>query len=185
MKIRSYPKSRILSALRRGFTLIEMTVVIVLAVLIASTGTMMMSQQVSFYKWLNAQSFVLEEAPIANSLVVRIMSQADAFRIHGTTADALADINGLTANGKVLVVGFAQPNGDKEYGLIEFTTQAGAATGSLKFHKLNTAGTSIVSSWTITNGAANVDFSFQNGILIMDMTGPYGAQIQYAASSSL
>ncbi|WP_346189962.1 hypothetical protein [Rubritalea halochordaticola] len=153
--------------------------------MIAATSTTMISQQVSFYSRLSAQKFVLEEAPIANSMMVRILSQADAFRIHGSRANALADTNGLVANGTVLVVGFAQPDGSREFGLIEFTRDPAASTGDLVFSKLSEDASTVVSSWTITGGASNVTFGIQNGILIMNMTGPNGGNIQYAASSSL
>ncbi|WP_159434930.1 PilW family protein [Rubritalea squalenifaciens] len=171
--------------LRKGYTLIELVVVMMLGLLLATTSTMMLSQQVNFYTMLNSQKFVLEEAPVANSMMVRILSQADAFRIHGSQADALSDTNGLVANGSTMVIGFAQPDGSREFGLIEFTKADGASTGTLKFHKLSPDASTIISSWTITGGASNVTFGIQNGILIMTLTGPYGGQIQYAASSSL
>lgn len=185
MRISKHTTTFLRSQFRRAYTLIEMTVIMLLAMLIATTSTTMMSQQASFYSRLSAQKFVLEEAPIANSMMVRILSQADAFKIHANRAQALAGTNGLVANGSTLVIGFAQPDGSREFALIDFTIAAGDNTGALQFHKLSEDASTIVSSWTITSGASNVTFGIQNGILIMNLTGPYGGSIQYAASSSL
>jgi len=196
MKIQFKCRSKgLIRALRRGFTLIEMTVVLVLAAVVAFASTMMLNQQVNFYRWLTAQNFILQEAPVANNLVVRILSQADAFRIHNNRADALSDTNGLTTGGTSLVIGFAKPDGTRQFGLIEFNIVPGDATGVLTYTSLvrppivtPTVLPDLVvdSEWIITTGAANVTFGIDaNGVLVMDMTGPKGGNIQYAASSSL
>lgn len=185
MRVRSKIQVGSFRLLRRGFTLIEMGVVLVLSLLIASTSVTMLNQQVSFYQWLNSQNFLLQEAPVTNSLVVRILSQADAFRIHSIEEDALSDTNGLTTGGKVLVVGFSQPDGSQRYGLLKFEKEDGDPTGIFSYSPLNEAGTAVASTWTITSGAADIEFGIVNGILIIEMTGPYGGQLTYAATSSL
>jgi len=185
MKIRSKSRVGALRLLKRGFTLIEMGVVLILSLLIASTSVTMLNQQVNFYQWLNSQNFLLQEAPVTNSLVVRILSQADAFRIHATQAEALSDTNGLTTGGQVLVVGFSQPDGSQRYGILQFQRDVGDATGVLSYSPLNEAGTAVNSTWTVTSGAADIEFGIDNGILIITMTGPYGGELTYAATSSL
>lgn len=172
--------------LRRAFTLIEVTVVMILVVMVASTLTVMLSQQVHFLSWLNTQKFLVEKAPVTNNMMVRILSQADAFRIHRSKSEALADSNGVTSAGTVLVLGFSQPDGSREYGLIDFSIASGENTGELRYYVLEQDGATEVSSWVISSGIGAVDFSISDeGVLIMQLTGPYGETIKYAASSSL
>lgn len=171
--------------IKRGVTLIEMTVTMVLVMLIASTSLVMLNQQTDFYVWLNSQKFLVDDAPATNSLVVRILSQADAFKVHTSQSDALASTGGVTSGGSILVLGFAQPDGSREYGMLEFSKGSGAATGSLTYSVLSQSGSSVNSSWTVANGIADATFEIENGILLFKMTGPFGAKIQHAASSSL
>lgn len=185
MKISKQIQTGLIRPIRRAYTLIELSVVMVLVMLVASTLTTMLHQQLNFFGWLNTQNFLVEKAPVTNNMMVRILSQADAFRIHTSKADALSDINGVTANGSVLVLGFSQPDGSREYGLVEFSKASGKNTGEIRYYTLNQAGDTSVSSWRVSSGIADVKFGITNGVLIMELTCPYGGKIKYAASSSL
>lgn len=185
MKIYQHIPNRFIGKLRRAYTLIEISVVLVLIMLVASTLTTMLHQQLNFVTWLNSQNFLVEKAPITNNMMVRILSQADAFRIHNSKEDALSDVNGVTSGGSVLVLGFSQPDGSREYGLVEFSRESGNNTGEIRYYTLNQAGDTSVSSWRVSSGIADVQFGITNGVLIMELTGPFGGTIKYAASSSL
>lgn len=183
---------------RKGYTLIELSVVMVLVVMIASSLTAMLKQQVQFFVWWDSQKFIAEEAPLINSLVVRVFSNADAFRLHDTTANALINAGGVTAGATCMVLGFAQADGSKEYGLIEFD----AVNGELWFNTLevsaagglavavDAAGSAI--RWKIASGIDTADFSVvndpalgDNGMMNLTLTGPYGGEVTYAATPAL
>ncbi|MFC5051632.1 type II secretion system protein [Rubritalea spongiae] len=182
---------------KKGYTLIELSVVMVLVIMIAGTLTSMLSQQVQFLSWWNTQKFIAEDAPLVNNMVVRLFSQADAFRVHNTQANALNGTGGTLAGGTAVMLGFSSPNGGKEYGIINYN----AANGSIEYSNVtnNNGILSIVNgdTWTMASGVAGAVFDVSNGtlngvnvagyegVIEFTLTGPYGGQITYAASPSL
>lgn len=167
---------------KKGYTLIELSVVIVLVVLIASTLTSMLSQQLQFFKWWNTQKFIAEDAPLANNMVVRLFSNADVFRVHSTKAGAVAGTGGTTAGGSAVCLSYAQPGGGREYGVLyhDSTNQ------TIEYAKL-TGGNAITAGdeWTLVSGIPSTSFDVVDGILAMTLTGPYGGEVTYYANSSL
>lgn len=170
---------------KRGFTLIELSVVMVLVVIISSTLTAMLGQQLQFFKWWHTQKFIAEDAPLINSLVVRIYSNADAFRIHSTKTGALAGTGGTQADGEAMLLGFSQANGETAYGIIEYDL----ANEKLIYNNVIVdAATGVKSQggqWTIASGVADASFDIVDKTMQLTMTGPYGGQITYAATPSL
>jgi len=164
-----------------GFTLVELSVVFVLVVLIASALVTMLKQQVQFSTWWNTQKFIVEDAPLANNMVVRVFGKADAFKIYSDKTAALAGGAGTTANGTAMLVGYSQGDGSKKFGLVEFD----GATNELKYNVLNDAGSGVVSSWTIAGGVSAASFDVVNSTMQLTLTGPYGGQVTYAATPSL
>ncbi len=168
---------------RKGYTLIELTVVLVLVVLIATTLVSMLSQQVQFYTWWNTQKFIAEDAPLTNTLVVRLLAKADNGKIYTDKATALAGGAGVTANGTVLLLDFAQADGATIHTLIEYDS----AEEELRYNILNAAGSAVDSSWVITSGVANASFDLlADGVSYQfTLTGPYGGQLTFATSPSI
>ncbi|PQJ27557.1 prepilin-type N-terminal cleavage/methylation domain-containing protein [Rubritalea profundi] len=148
---------------RKGYTLIELSVVLVLVVLIASTLVSMLSQQVQFYTWWNTQRFIAEEAPLANNIVVRLFAKADTFR---TVTNA-----GATS----MQLGFVQNNGTTLYGVISYN----AGTSSLQYSYDGGA------AWNIASGLSAANFNTVGNTLQFTLTGPYGGQVTYAATPAL
>ncbi|NNM28912.1 MAG: hypothetical protein HKO57_05280, partial [Akkermansiaceae bacterium] len=105
---------------RRGFTLVELSMAVMLSMVIGGMSMMLMQQQVTHQRIVRAQDFLVKEAPLINNALTTIMARADAFRIHETLEDAVADTNAVTTGGRVLVVGFQNPDGSREFGLISF-----------------------------------------------------------------
>jgi prepilin-type N-terminal cleavage/methylation domain-containing protein len=174
---------------KSGYTLIELSVVMVLIVLIAGTLTSMLGQQVQYLKWWNTQKFVSEDAPLVNNMVVRLFSQADAFRVHTSRTQALnQNVGALTGN--TMLLGFAQPgnnnaNATKQWGMIEYD----ATNALIQYSSVtNTNGVLTIAAdatWTMASGVADANFTVVNGILNLTLTGPYGGQLTYAATPSL
>ena len=96
---------------RRGFTLIELSVAIMMGL---ATGTMVIAlfnQQLAFLKIFKAQGFLTEEAPIISTYVSRLVGKADRFRLHDSVADALSGTNPRLTESPVVVLNFRQPDG--------------------------------------------------------------------------
>ncbi|WP_018970146.1 prepilin-type N-terminal cleavage/methylation domain-containing protein [Rubritalea marina] len=171
-----------ISKKRKGYTLIELTVVMVLVMLIATATLGLFQQQIQFLNWWNTQKFIGEDAPFANSMIVRVFSKADEFKIYADQATALGGTGvGTTAGGAVIMLGFSQADGSKDYGLIAYD----AANDRVDFHVLNATATGIDSSWTIVSGVANASFDVVGGVMQLQLTGSYGGQVTYAANPSL
>ena len=145
----------------KGYTLIELTVVFVLVILIASTLTSMLSQQVQFYTWWNTQRFIAEEAPLANNIVVRLFARADSFRT-------------ITTDGvDTMQLGFVNDAGATTYGVISYNA------GALQYSYNGTP------AWNIASGLSSASFNTVADTLQFTLTGPYGGQVTYAATPAL
>ena len=78
---------------RRGFTLLELTIAIMMGL---ATGTMVVAlfnQQLAFLTIFRAQNFLTEEAPVISMYASRLIGKADRFRLHDNVADALSGAN--------------------------------------------------------------------------------------------
>lgn len=171
---------------RGGFTLPELATAIALSIMIGAIMITMMQQQVSFHRIVRAQSFLVEEAPQINNTVNQIMSRADAFRIHQNLTDAVSDANAVTSGGKVLVVGYLNPDGSREFGIIAFDTINGQP--QLGYYRLNDSGTLTNGGnpdWLISKRVDDADFFVQNGVFRMQLTGPAGEAITYSGTPRL
>lgn len=169
----------------RGYTLIELSVVMILVILISSTLVSMLAQQTQFFRWWQTQDFIAEEAPLTNAMVVRLFSNADAFRIHDTQANAILDAGGTTAGGAAMTLGFTEPDGTKIKGILWFIP----GTTELWYGVFNAAGNAVPAgnTWRVARGidTANSSFSVVSGTMQLTLTGPFGGQVTYAATPSL
>jgi len=68
----------------RGFTLMELTLVLSMGAMIAAILMALFNQQLAFLRVFRAQSFLNEEAPMVSMHVARIIGRADRFRLHPT-----------------------------------------------------------------------------------------------------
>jgi prepilin-type N-terminal cleavage/methylation domain-containing protein len=150
-------KQFIIPKKRKGYTLIELSVVLVLIVMIAGILVSMLSQQVQFYTWWNTQKFIAEDAPLANNIVVRLFAKADTF----------------SSNGSSMTLGFVEADGITRYGVISH------AGSTLQYSYNDQA------SWDIVRGVPEVNFNTVGDTLQFTMTGPYGGQVTYAATPAL
>lgn len=171
---------------RRGFTLPELATAIGLSLAIAAIMMTLLQQQISFQRIMRAQNFLVEEAPQINNSITQIMARADAFRIHNTLSEAISDANAVTAGGKVLVVGFLNPSGTREFGMISFEPNGGDPR--LGYYHLDSSGNLTNSGdpdWLISTRVSNADFFVQNGVFRMQLTGPAGETITYSGTPRL
>ena len=177
--------------IRRGFTLIEATVALVLILLIAATSTTLLTQQFTYFRILQQQNFLVQDAPVINNMLSRILSQADAFRIHTNEAEAFDGSPGLTNvadNGNTLLIGYAQADGSRLFGLLTFVPPTpGQLTGQLQFTNVdNVGGANVLGTpWILSSRVNNVDFSIDaEGILLITLQDQFQSEITYAGIAS-
>ncbi len=166
--------------LRRGFTLLELTIAIMMGL---ATGTMVLSlfnQQLAFLKIFKAQSFLTEEAPIISMYVSRLVGKADRFRLHDSVSDALSGTNPRLTASPVVLLNFRQPDGTMRATILSFEHRA---TGTaLYYYVVPVSGVLGTPQWAVTKAPSNVVFTMEEGVLRMRLTGIYGEEITYSGT---
>jgi len=164
----------------------ELATLMLLAMTISAIMMTLMQQQISFSRILRTQSFLVEEAPHINNSITHILATADAFRLHENLADAVADANAVTAGGKVLVVGFLNPDGTTEFGLVSFEENSGDPF--LGYYRIDPGSPTVTAGnpdWVISHKVQNADFFVESGVFRMRLSGPAGEQITYSGTPRL
>lgn len=169
-----------LKALRKGFTLLEMTVVMLVGLGLASMVMAMLNQQITFLNIFRAQSFLSEEAPIISNHVSKLLGSAERFRMHESLEDALAGENARLTSSPVLVLNFRQPDGTVRAGILSFEDRGQG--DSLYYYVVPTSGVLSEPEWVVTNKAADVEFFMDSGIIITRLTGPAGEEISFSGA---
>lgn len=163
-----------LSKLRRGYTLIELSVAIGCGLMAAALLMALVNQQFAFFRIFNAQNFLIREAPLISTHMNRLIGQAERFRLHNSTADALTGANPVMSGASVLVLNFQQPDGTMQAAMLAFENHA------LYYYLVPAAGALAAPEWAITRDASNVSFAIVDGVLRVTLTGPNNEQITYS-----
>ena len=171
---------RIGHSLRRGFTLIELSLVMMMGMLTSAMVLALFNQQLTFLSIYKAQNFLASEAPIISMYVSRLVGKADRFRLHDSVADALAGVRSRTTPSPVLVLNFRQPDGTMRASILSFENRG---TGNaLYYYVVPVSGVLGTPQWSISNQPTQVQFSIDQGVLRMTLTGPAGEQIIYSGT---
>ena len=165
---------------RRGFTLLELTIAIMLGMATGSMVLALFNQQLTFLKIYKAQNFLTEEAPIISMYVSRLVGKADRFRLHDTVQDALAGTNARLLASPVLVMNFRQPDGTMRATILSFETRNNQS--GLYYYIVPLDGVLAEPQLTMTQAPSNVTFSMDQGVLRMILTGPAGETITYSGT---
>lgn len=167
-------------AIRRGFTLIELTIAMVIGMAIGGMIMALFNQQLAFLRLYKTQSFLTEEAPVISMHVGKLLGKADRFRLHDTVADALAGRNPRLTASPVVVLNFRQPDGTMRASILSFENRG---TGpALYYYVVPTTGVLGTPQWFVTKKPSNVAFTMEQGVLRMTLTGPAGEQITYSGT---
>jgi hypothetical protein len=172
-------KSRFPS-LRRGFTLIELSIAMMLGM---ATGAMLLAlfnQQLAFLKLYKTQNFLTDEAPIISSYVSRLVGKADRFRLHDSVADALSGTRARLTASPVVVLNFRQPDGTMRATILSFENRG--AGNALYYYVVPVTGVLGAPQWAVSKSPRNVSFAMENGILRMTLTGPNSEEITYSGT---
>ncbi len=184
MKTESYKAT--LPSRPRGFTLIEMSTAMIVAITISGIMMALLQQQISFHRVMRAQNFLVEEAPQINHTITSVLAQADAYRIHLDLTDAVSDTNAVTADGKTLVLGFLEADGSQRFGIISFESSVDSTY--LGYYNLDPAspfGGEGNPDWIISHQVTDATFFVENGVFRMQLTGPSGETITYSGTPRL
>lgn len=166
--------------IRRGFTLLELTVAIMVGMTVGATVLAMLNQQVAFLKIFRAQSFLNEEAPIISNNVSKLLLTAERFRLHASVADALAGKNPRLTDSPVCVLNFRQPDGTVRAGILSFEDRGQGK--ALYYYVVPVSGVLAEPQWAITKAPANVSFSVESGIIRTRLTGPAGEELSFSGA---
>jgi hypothetical protein len=167
-----------LSQSRRGYTLVELAVAISCGLVAASLLMALVNQQFTFLRMYASQNFLIREAPLISTHMNRLIGQAERFRLHNSTADALAGTNPVMANASVLVLNFQQPDGTTQAAMLAFENLGSG--NALHYYLVPASGVLPSPGWAITREASNVSFSIVNGVLRVTLTGPNNELITYS-----
>ena len=169
-----------LSRMRRGFTLIELSIAMMLGM---ATGAMLLAlfnQQLAFLKLYKSQNFLTDQAPIISMYVNRLVGKADRFRLHDTVADALSGVNARLTASPVVVLNFRQPDGAMRATILSFENRG---SGNALYHYVvPVTGVLGEPQWAVSKSPTNVTFAMINGILRMTLSGPNGEEITYSGT---
>lgn len=171
---------RLCHPLRRGFTLIELSVAMAMGMVTGSLVLAMFNQQLAFLKIYHAQNFLTEEAPVISMYVSRLIGKADRFRLHDSVADALAGKNPRTTSSPVVVLNFRQPDGTMRASILSFENRG---TGvKLYYYVVPVSGVLGEPQWAVSSKPTNVEFVMEQGVLRMILTGPAGERITFSGT---
>lgn len=165
---------------RLGFTLVELTIVLMIGMMVSSMVLAIFNQQMAFLRMYRTQSFLNEEAHIVNLYVSKLVGKADRFRLHDSVSDALSNINPRTSDASVCVLNFLQPDGSVRASILAFEDRGDGP--ALYYYVVPVSGVLADPEWAITDKAEDVEFSMELGILRTRLTGPEGEQITYSGA---
>lgn len=169
-----------LITLRRGFTLLELTIAMMIGLMVGSMVIAIFNQQLAFLRIYRVQNFLTEEAPVVSMYVSRVVGKADRFRLHDTVAHALSGSNPQLTSSPVCVLNFVQPDGSVRASILSFETRSGV-TG-LYYYVVPVSGVLGEPDWLVSRQVTNVEFFMDQGILRTRLTGPQGEQITYSGT---
>lgn len=164
---------------RAGFSLLEITIALALAMGVAGIGLTMLTQHTAFMSMVSKFAFLREDAPQINSLVSRIMGQAVTYRVYSNKNDAFNNANATTTGGNAMRLVFRNPNGQLDQSALVFESINGEE--QLNFYNFD-GGWPASPSWTVASNLTSVTFANDTGVLLMSLTGPNGEEITYVGS---
>lgn len=166
---------------RRGFTLLELSIAIMLGMAVGSMVIALFNQQLTFLKIYKTQSFLTEESPIISMYVSRLIGKADRFRLHDTVDDALTGANPRLTESPVVVLNFRQPDGTMRATILSFEKR-GTKPLALYYYVVPLSGVLGEPQWAVTKSPKKVRFTMEQGVLRMNLTGPADELITYSGT---
>lgn len=166
----------------RGFTLVEMALATALTLGIAIATITVVQQQLSISSTINQFNFLRDDAPQINVLLTNLISQADDYSIHTTTANAKAGTAAVINNGRALRLRFRLPDGTTNFAIISFETVSGERQLSFYNKRSTQQSWPVLPNWVVSSKPDTVNFSNAAGILEITLVGKYGEEFTFAGN---
>ncbi len=167
----------------RGFTLVELSVAIMLGMAIGTMILSIFNQQLAFLQIYRAQNFLTEEAPIISMHVGKLINRADRFRLHESVSDALAERNSTLGPAPVVMLSYNQPDGTVRLSMLSFEDRGHG--NALYYYLIPNTGVVGDPQMAISTQPQNVSFTLEDGVLRMTLDGPAGERITYSGTMQL
>ncbi len=167
--------------IRRGFTLIELSIAMLMGMATGAMVLALFNQQLAFLKMYRTQNFLTDEAPIINMYVSRLVGRAERFRLYDSADEArsLAP-NAILDSSSALLLDFRQPDGTLRQAMLSFEE---LGSGPALCYYLSDAGVLAEDpQLVISKAPSKVDFSMSEGVLRMTITGPRKERITYSGT---
>ncbi|WP_193214649.1 type II secretion system protein [Luteolibacter marinus] len=171
------------TAVRRGFTLLELALGMAVGITVATLLLSLVNQQIAFLRIFNAQNFLTTEAPMINNYLVKIVGTADGYRLYESVDDIVSGNPPVMADAPVLMLRFKEPDGTFRASVLSFE-DPGTGTG-LYYRMVNSSGELGTPDWSLTKRPDDVRFSIEQGILRIRLIGPNGEELTYSGSQQL
>lgn len=170
---------------RRGYTLTELALAMMMGIMVAVMLLSIFQQQVSFLRIFNAQSFLTMEAPVLNNYLSRVMSSAEGYRLYSSVSSLTGGSAPVMADAPVLMLRFKEPNGTFRASVLSYEDPGGGQGRGLYFRPVTAAGSLGTAEWALSKKPTDVKFSVVDGILRCRITGPNGEEITYSGTQQL
>jgi hypothetical protein len=165
---------------RNGFTLVELTLAIMMGLAIGAMTLALFNQQLVFLRIYRVQNFLTEESQVISMHVSKLVGKAERFRLHNSVAEALSGANPRTASSPVVVLNFRQPDGVMRASILSFEDRGSGP--ALYYYLVPLTGTLAAPQWYISKVPTNVAFTVVQGILRMTLSGPNSEIITYSGA---
>ena len=171
---------------RRGYTLTELALAMMMGIMVAFMLLAIFNQQLSFLRIFNAQSFLTTEAPILNNYLSRVLSSAEGYNLYRDKA-ALDGGDPTLADATLLMLHFKEPNGTFRDAVLYFEDPLAPDKGQGLYYRSVAKDTGVLSEaeWALSTKPTSVRFSVVDGILLARITGPNGEIITYSGTQQL
>ena len=162
-----------------GMTLIELTVAIMVAMMLAIASMAMLSQQLSFTRMVQSQTFLLEECPAINNTLSRMLGRVDSYRIYPDVEGAKAGGAAVLRDGNAILLSY-RDSLERVTRVIVAAENIEAGFVRLGVYLLRDNVWGATPDWVISSEAADAEFFVENGVLRVRLTGPNDEQITYS-----
>jgi hypothetical protein len=183
---------------RHGVTLLELTIVILLGIATSAMLMGLFSQQMTFLRILSSQNFLVDDAPLLNDHISKIISKADGYKLYDTQANAVdslakaslilpiagpAPTLGVRASpagalASAVALRYRLPNGVPRNAVLFFGVPPIGGANGVYFQSDSTLPNFVL----LSSKPTAVDFSIVSGVLEIQLTGPLAEQITYAGT---
>ena len=171
--------------LRRGYTLLELSIGMMMGIIVSVMLLAVFNQQLAFLKIFNAQSFLTTEAPIINNYVGRVIGAAEGYRLYTNVLSLTSGGAPVLTESTALMLRFKEPNGTFRASVLTFENPGPGQGWGLYYRRVTTTGTITDPEWALSKKPTDVKFSVVDGILRVKITGPAGEEITYSGSQQL